>query len=605
MISKRGQVTIFIIIAILIVAFASLFFMFRGTIKQQIFSASLEPVYLDFVSCVEENTLVAVDVLEVQAGYLDLPEFESGSRAIPFSSQLDFLGNPVPYWYYVSGNNIQKEQIPSKRQMEEELEQFLEEEILLDCNFEGYSEQGFEIEREPPLVKVDIKERSIELQIDMPLSIEKAGEVGALNKHEISVQSSLGKLYNSAKIVYEFEQETLFLEQYGVDVLRFYAPVDGVELTCSPKTWIADEVFNELEEAIESNTAMLKSGSEKDYFSVDIPVDVGVRFINSKAWPRSFEVTPSEGSVLVATPIGNQQGLGILGFCYVPYHFVYSVRYPILVQVYEGEEFFQFPVAVAIENNNPRKSLDVSAVEFESSEACLYKNTLIDVSVYDSNFNVIEADISYECFGETCDIGKAPLETEFPQCANGRILAKADGFEEGELVFSTINEGSVSLVLNKLHSLNVDLKIDRRKYDESAIIYFVSDKSSQTVVYPEQISVQLSEGTYEVQVYTYQESAILFEETTMEQCVDIPRTGVGGFLGLTQEKCFDLQVPEQTISPVLAGGGVEELYVFESELASSNYIEINAESLPLPNSLEQIQDNNILFESKTLEISLR
>ena len=603
--NKRGQVTIFIIIAIFLVAFAGLFFMFRGTIQKQMFPASLEPVYLDFVYCVEENTLVAIDVLEVQAGYLDLPEFESGSRAIPFSSQLDFLGNPVPYWYYVSGNNIQKEQIPSKKQMEEELKEFLEEEIYLDCTFEEYFDEGFDIEKGIPMVDVEIKERSIELKIDMALSIERAGDFGSINTHEISVESSLGKLYDSAKEVYDFEQETLFLEKYGVDVLRFYAPVDGVELTCSPKTWLADEIFNELEEAIESNTLMLKSGSENDYFAIDLPVDVDVRFVNSKEWTRNFEVTPSEGSVLIATPIGNQQGLGILGFCYVPYHFVYSVRYPVLIQVYEGEEFFQFPVAIVIENNNPRKSLDVNAVEVENSGACEYKNTLIDVSVYDSNFNSIEADIFYDCFGETCDIGKSPLRTEFPQCANGRILARANGFKEGEIIFSTTEEGSVEIILDKLYNLNVDLKIDGRKHEGNAILYFVSEKSSQTVVYPEQTFVQLSEGIYEVQVYTYQESEIIFKETILEQCVEIPRSGVGGFFGLNKEKCFNVQVPEQTISPVLAGGGVKELYVSELELGRSNYIEINAESLPVPTSLEQVQDNYLLFEDKTLEINLR
>jgi rod shape-determining protein MreC len=31
--------------------------------------------------------------------------YEASSEYMPFSSQLDFLGNPVPYWYYISGNN--------------------------------------------------------------------------------------------------------------------------------------------------------------------------------------------------------------------------------------------------------------------------------------------------------------------------------------------------------------------------------------------------------------------------------------------------------------------------------------------------------------------
>jgi len=62
---------------------------------------------------------------------------------MPFSSQLNFLGNPVPYWYYVSGNNVQKEQVPSKNEMENQLEDFIEEKIN-KCVFDEYYEQGFE-----------------------------------------------------------------------------------------------------------------------------------------------------------------------------------------------------------------------------------------------------------------------------------------------------------------------------------------------------------------------------------------------------------------------------------------------------------------------------
>ena len=50
---------------------------------------------------------------------------------MPFSSQLNFLGDFIPYWYYVSGNNIQKEQMPSKNDMEEQLEEFIEEKIMI------------------------------------------------------------------------------------------------------------------------------------------------------------------------------------------------------------------------------------------------------------------------------------------------------------------------------------------------------------------------------------------------------------------------------------------------------------------------------------------
>ena len=53
---------------------------------------------------------------------------------------------------------------------------------------------------------------------------------------------------------------------------------------------------------------------------------------------------------------------------------------------------------------------------------------------------------------------------------------------------------------------------------------------------------------------------------------------------------------------MLSGGGKENYYILESELSDSNVIEINAESLDLPKSIEELQDNYILFEEKDLEI---
>ena len=125
-VGKKGQVTIFIIIAIVIVAGAVVFYIFKDSLIGVDVPENFEPIYASFLYCLEGDTLVGIDVLESQAGYIELPEFEPGSEYMPFSSQLDFLGNPVPYWYYVSGNNIQKEQVPSKGEMESSLESFIE-----------------------------------------------------------------------------------------------------------------------------------------------------------------------------------------------------------------------------------------------------------------------------------------------------------------------------------------------------------------------------------------------------------------------------------------------------------------------------------------------
>ena len=601
----RGQLTIFIIIAILIVAFVAGYFLVKDKFVKKGVPANIQPIETTFLSCLEDDVLTGVDVLESQGGYIELPEFEPGSDFMPFSSQLNFLGNPIPYWYYVSGNNIKKEQVPSKEFMESELETFIEEQIQ-NCDLEKYYQEGYKITTDAPEANVVIRENDLKVELQMDLGINYEEDSVIIKEHNQIVESNLGNLYDSAKSVYEHEQKNLFLEKYAVDNLRLYAPVDGLEITCSPLHWNADEVFAELEENIETNTLALRNqGKNNDYFVLDLPVssEYEVRFINSREWARAFEVEPSEENLLLVNPVGNQPDLGILGFCYVPYHFVYNVKYPVLVQVSKDQEIFQFPMAVVIQGNNPRESLDVNALQVESLGLCENKNTKIKINVFDINSKPIDAEISYECFGESCRIGETSsgnLESDFPQCVNGFVVVKSQGFKQTRETFSTTQDGSsLSIYLDRVYELPINLKLDGAEYNGEAIINFISEEgTSKAVVYPEQKVIGLSEGFYDVRVQIYKDSSLEISKTTKEQCVEIPL----GIFGLTKKKCFDIEFPSQLVSKALAGGGTQEYYLLESELSFATSVDINVESFPVPDTIEKIQENSLLFEIKPVEI---
>lgn len=603
--NKKGQLTVFIIIAIVLVVAIALYFLFRGTLGLTQIPANLEPAYNSFLSCLEDDTLTGISILEAQAGYINQPAIELGSHYYPFNSQLAFLGTSVPYWYYVSGNGVQKEQVPTKEEMEFELKNFIENKIR-NCNLRTYYEQGIVISMEEPTADVTIRSNNVEVSLDMDMTLEKENDTALVKNHNKVVTSNLGTLYDSAREIYDYEQENLFLENYSIDTLRLYAPVDGVEVTCSPKIWSADQVFDDLAVAIEQNTIVLGSNLGDGYYKLDVPVDGEIRFINDKSWPIRIEIDPSEGNLLMANPVGNQQGLGILGFCYVPYHFVYNIRYSVMVQVEKNGEVFQFPVAVVIEGNKPREPLATSATEIGVPDLCEYKNTALEVHTFDSNLVPVDTDISYECFSESCSIGSTKngiLKGNFPQCVNGYVVAKADGYEDGSILYSTTSDsGMVNVFLEKSHDLEVQLRVDGKTYDENAVIMFTKGNSTRTVVYPEQKNVKLSQGQYEIQVYIYRNSTLEFPESTQTQCVEIPAGGIGGFLGFTTEKCIDVTIPSQVVSSVLAGGGKQNYYALESELASSTIVEINAPALPVPTSLEQLQTNFILFEDNNLDV---
>ena len=62
--NKRGQLTIFIIIAIVLVAGIGGFFLIRDKIMITRIPANIEPAYKTFLTCLEENAEVGIDVLE-------------------------------------------------------------------------------------------------------------------------------------------------------------------------------------------------------------------------------------------------------------------------------------------------------------------------------------------------------------------------------------------------------------------------------------------------------------------------------------------------------------------------------------------------------------
>ncbi len=168
---------------------------------------------------------------------------------------------------------------------------------------------------------------------------------------------------------------------------------------------------------------------------------------------------------------------------------------------------------------------------------------------------------------------------------------------------STISSGSMEIIMDKKYEIDVELNLDNKNYNGDALVVFEnSDGSSQTLVYPSQKTTELSEGNYKISVYVYKNSNLTLGESVQEYCVEVPRA-IGGSWGLKKEECFDVSVPEQLISNALAGGGKAEVSFSESDLLNGG-ISINAESLPAPNSLNQIQDNYVLYESKNLEVEI-
>ena len=503
--------------------------------------------------------------------------------------------------------------------MENQLGNYIEERII-DCNLEQFSESGYEIEIGEPSVETTIEKNKILGQINQKIIIRKEDKTLSLSSFNFEVDSRLGEFYETAKSIYDYQKKNMFLENYSLDVLFTYAPVDGAAINCSPMIWNPVEVFKKLKQALEANIGVLKvsgnyfnSRNTGQYFIVGKGGDLKItnkqiNFLYSRDWPSRFEVWPVENNLMVANPVGNQEGLGALGFCYTPYKFVYDLYFPVLIQVIseDGDQMFQFPFAVVIEKNELREAMNSELIEPEN-DFCDNANTEVEINTYNVNLNPVEADLKFKCSTSVCRIGKSKIDNAtgkasltalVPQCVNGVVIASAKGYSEKKYFISTNEETFAEIILDKEKGLNLEIYVDGQPVVNSAVLTVRTNNENisnyeTSLNYPYNKKIDLSEGDYNFDLKVYKAGSITIPETKTRQCSKVPREGILGLFGLEKENCFDITIPGQEITNLFYAGGKVNSYISQSEIEEGVSLKVYASSVEIPQSLDAL---NIIYD---------
>jgi hypothetical protein len=614
--SRKAQVAVYVIIALVIVGLIATFFLMRGTLFAESIPAELSPAFSYYSQCIEAEARDAISLAGSQGGHVYAGAYLPGSDYAPFSSQLNFLGFPVPYWFYVSGNGLVKENVPTKSGMQDEISQYIVAKVNENCRLDALSAMGFSIDLGTPTIKTTISDASVEIDVSARVTATKGESSATKTTHSVKIASRLGSLYNTAQSIYNAQRNGAILENYSVDVMRLYAPVDGVEISCSGKIWKTREVVDGIKSGLEANIPSIKfkgdyytlSSKEESYFVVDeVPVTGSVNLLYSKNWPSKITVYGADDELMVAEPMGTQAGMNTMGFCYAQYHFVYDISFPVMIQVMDGQEVFQFPVVVIIDKNMPRKAVlsELTAAEPEMPDVCQFNTQDLEVNVYDSELNKVDANLTYMCFTQKCRIGST-VDGKFtgmvPACVNGYLITKAEGYAEEKQLLSTNEESSADVILDREYDIKVNLEVGGKPLVGTAMITINGERSVSAFL-PDSASIKMSEGLYNVTVYAYGNSTITIPSSKKEQCTEIPAEGVLGIFGSTREECIDITIPETKIDSVLTGGGKSEIYVLPSDLKKGE-ITLRVDALPTPKSLEELQDNFMAFDGMGVELAI-
>ena len=207
----RGQVTIYVILGIVIVAaLAGVFLLkdyilkseFEREIDKLGFNDEIEVVYDYFVDCIGEVTYDGLTIIASQGGYLNIEDYRYPvNPLVPFTNRLDVFGNgglEVPYWFYESSNGVQELRIPTIEGVQGELNEYIGNNINVCTNnfslFEEYGIKGFD-EFD---VETEIKSDKVYVKINTDLTIDYKDVEQKINGLYVVVDSDFGLLFNDA-----------------------------------------------------------------------------------------------------------------------------------------------------------------------------------------------------------------------------------------------------------------------------------------------------------------------------------------------------------------------------------------------------------------------
>jgi len=401
---KRGQVTVFIIIGLILLILAGVFIMMRQQAAEEeppeIVPEQLFPIKSFVDSCVRSASRDALDILGLQGGYIQVPEsirYDPLSY-LPLTSDSTATAMKIPYWYY-RGRNV----IPSVDDMNLAIARYVEGNI--GACLEGlaqFSDQ-YEINRTGNITaKASIGDKAVQVKVKAPMTVRILGEEGhySISQFFASQDAPVMRMFTLAKEMLAAENAQMFFEKTTIDLMTLGPDIPFTDLNfkCGRMTWLLPQVKRDIQDLLYYNLPKIRvrntdhlpfiapawKYAEISRYTAediaegnlpkDVPPDVYDYFHNywdatdndysdlkvnvyfSPEWNFQLRSKPAKGDVLRSdTGRGMRKYLPFL--CINSYHFTYDMEYPVKIAIrddgaFKGEGYtFQYAFPVRIRNN--------------------------------------------------------------------------------------------------------------------------------------------------------------------------------------------------------------------------------------------------------------
>jgi len=179
---KKGQITIFIILAILIISGIVVFFAFRarGPVeKEVVIPQQVLPIVDSVQSCVETNLKEGVMIVALQGGYI-----------IPPSNALEINSSYVAYWYDKGSKKV-----PTIEEIQNQISDYIR--LTLPTCYPNLDTQKFQINRGNISVQTKIDKNAVSTFVSFPFTARAGNTSYELDKkYSAEYAVNLGDMYD-------------------------------------------------------------------------------------------------------------------------------------------------------------------------------------------------------------------------------------------------------------------------------------------------------------------------------------------------------------------------------------------------------------------------
>ncbi|MBI2661860.1 hypothetical protein HYX11_00180 [Candidatus Woesearchaeota archaeon] len=438
---RRGQVTVFIIMGIIILfSVAAIIYFTKVAAIQKIVEEKeptiavvpqeFQPIQIYTENCLKQIGKQGLQVLGEQGGYI-YPELVgkfSGSK-VTDTDGIDLQPLKVPYWHYNIKVNSEAEVLYSslrpklyfaedeEMSVEAQLNRFINEK-LNDClkDYKAFDEQGFVVEeRSGQEVKVSVGESGVGFLLSKEMAVTKGNSKQEMNQFYVKIPIKLKQMYETAVEITEVEQNYSFLERQALDLIAAYSgvnsnklpPMEAATFEIMPKVyWVETDVKENLRGLLISHVPMLRYLGGDNFYRYDYPqnkneVVTDLRDLYQKNYDNMilplekgkglnvnfdyfgedlyFDMNDNNGRI---EPSNNGVSFGKLQFNSQHYFDTYDVSYPVLVTLSDAKAFDGegFNFVFALESNIRNNQIPVSGYKQPALLGDIGKSMVCDYS---------------------------------------------------------------------------------------------------------------------------------------------------------------------------------------------------------------------------------